>query len=142
MNCLSFRHFPKKLPNPLLVNATVGSTRETVDGFTKNERKVLREIAGEVYEWELHGHLEELDKAFSSWRAGKLLSSGLSAEIHEFHQHAARELWSMYQSLKEDQIVARGIAPGAIPEERLNPALREKIKPLSHCYRRAEGDAA
>jgi hypothetical protein len=34
-----------------------------------------------------------------------------------------------YRSLKEDRIVARGIALGAISETRLSAELREKLKP-------------
>jgi len=80
--------------------------------YSKSERKLLRDLAGEVYEWELHGHLEQLDKAFAEWRRGEMFSSELSDKIHHFHQNAARELWSMYQSLKEDHIVARGVVLG------------------------------
>jgi len=43
-------------------------------------------------------------------------------------QHAARDIWSKYQSLKEPEIVARGMALCAIMDD----ALREKIKPLLH----------
>lgn len=110
--------------------------------FTKSERKELREIAGEAYEWELHRHLSELDRSFAQWRRGEMLSSELSAAIHEFHQHAARELWSMYQSLGEVEIVARGLAIGAVALDRLSPQLKAKIQPLSGHWRQHRGDAA
>ena len=104
--------------------------------YTKAERKALRDLAGEVYEWELHGHLEQLDMAFAEWRRGEMYSSELSDKIHDFHQHAARELWSMYQSLKEDELVARGIALGAISDKSLDSELRTKLKPLVDEFRR------
>ena len=105
--------------------------------FSKRERAELRRLAADVYEWELRGELEVLDKSFSDWRRGKLLSSELSDAIHEFHQHAARDIWSMYQTLKDPELVARGIALGAISDDALSAALREKIKPLSHHFRDA-----
>jgi len=109
--------------------------------LTKSERRELREIAGEAYEWELHEHLSELDGAFDQWRRGEMLSSELSAAIHEFHQHAARELWSMYQSLGEVELVARGVAIGAVALDRLSPGLRAKIQPLSEHWRQHRGNA-
>jgi len=106
-----------------------------VNEYSKSERKTLRQLAEEVYEWELHAELEPLDKAFSEWRRGEMFSSELSDKIHDFHQHAARELWSMYQSLKEDHIVARGIVLGAISETRLSSALLEKLSALIRDFR-------
>ena len=46
--------------------------------YTKSERKLLRDLAGKVYEWELHGHLEQLDSPFDEWRRGEMFSSELS----------------------------------------------------------------
>lgn len=80
----------------------IGSTVE----FTKAERRQLREFAGSVYEVEAHQMLEELESEFKRWREGEILSSELLGAIHEFHQHESRELWSMYQALREPEIVA------------------------------------
>jgi hypothetical protein len=109
--------------------------------FSKRERAELRTLAGEVYEWELGRELEVLGKSFSEWRKGKLLASELSDEIHEFHQHAARELWSMYQTVPEEMLVARGVAIGAISVESLSSALREKLRESIERYRK-EGKSA
>ncbi len=98
-----------------------------MQGYTKSESKVLRELAGKLYEWELHQHLEPLASAFDAWRRGELLSSELSDRIHEFHQRPARDVWSMHQSLKADQIVARGLALGAISRDALPAELLEKL---------------
>jgi hypothetical protein len=76
--------------------------------YTKKERAELRKLAGEVYEWELGRELGGLNESFRKWSEGKMLSSELSSAIHEFHQHAARELWSMYQGLPEPNAVAPG----------------------------------
>jgi hypothetical protein len=87
-----------------------------------------------VYEWELGQELHALDESFRKWKEGKLLSSEVSDAIHEFHQHAGRDLWSMYQSLRDDDKVARGLVLGALTEDAISPSLREKIKVLSRSF--------
>jgi len=109
--------------------------------FSKSERAALRRLVAEIYEWELRVHLERLDKSFSEWRCGKMLSSELADAIHQFHRHEARDTWSIYQTLKAPEIVARGLALGAISEDTLSGELRDKIKVLSHYYRDARQGA-
>ena len=110
--------------------------------FTKRERAELRALAGDAYEWELGRELQALDKAFADWRSGKRLSSELTADIHEFHQHAGRELWSMYQSLPEHTLVARGVAIGAIDKGKLSEHLREKLREAIEYFRKEHQSAA
>jgi predicted transcriptional regulator len=64
-----------------------------------------------------------------------------SDAIHQFHQHEARDIWSLYQTLKKPAIVARGLALGAISEDMLSGELRDKIKVLSHYFRDARQGA-
>jgi hypothetical protein len=40
----------------------------------------------------------------------------------------------MYQSLRDDDTVARGLVLGALTEDAVSPTLREKIKPLSRSF--------
>jgi len=89
--------------------------------FTKGERRQLWELAGLVYEAEAHQLLEELEFEFKRWRDGEILSSELLGAIHEFHQHESRELWSVYQALREPEIVARGLALGFMAESSVPP---------------------
>jgi hypothetical protein len=102
--------------------------------YSKTERAELRRLACEVYEWELGQALGALDESFHKWREGKFLSSELSDAIHEFHQHAGRDLWLMYQSLCDDDKVARGLVLGALTEDAISTSLREKIKALSRSF--------
>jgi hypothetical protein len=115
------------------LNKALDSTMAMAE-YTKKERAELRTLAGEVYEWELGRELKLLDESFRQWREGNILSSELSDAIHEFHQHAAREIWSMYQRLKPPSVVARGLVMGALSEDAISPGLREKIKALSRHY--------
>jgi hypothetical protein len=109
--------------------------------YTKRERAELRRLTGEVYEWELGRELKDLDESFRKWRKGEILSSELSDAIHEFHQHAAREIWSMYQRIDPASAVARGLAMGALTEDALWPSLRDRIKVLSRHYSDADESA-
>jgi hypothetical protein len=104
--------------------------------FSKTENKLLREVAGAVYEAEAQRVLEGLEAEFLRWRAGEVASSELLAAIHEFHQVASRDLWSRYQSLKGPELVARGIALGLLPERELPAPLLEKLAPLVEFFGR------
>ena len=88
----------------------------------------MRELAADAYERELGEHLGELEKSFAAWRRGEMYSSELSKEIHEFHQHAAREVWSAYQSPHESMIVARSLAAGILKQSDVPAELRAKLK--------------
>jgi len=109
--------------------------------FSKAERRILREIAGEEYEAEAHRMLEQLDAKFQSWREGALFSSELIREIHDFHQHDSRDLWSVYRVLKEASIVARGLALDLIPQTRVSPEIRVKLEFFVGLYKRDEREA-
>lgn len=105
--------------------------------FSKSEKKSLRELAGTVYEAEARLALDELDAQFERWRRGNLLGSELIAAIHEFHQHDSRSLWATYQTLKEPEIVARGLALGLIAADTVPEPLRVKLAQLMEGFDRA-----
>ncbi len=104
--------------------------------FSKSEKKALRELAGAVYEAEARLALDELDAQFQRWRDGETLGSELIAAVHEFHQQDARALWATYRSLKEPEIVARGLALGLITADSVPEQLRAKLEPLLDQFNR------
>lgn len=95
--------------------------------FSRSERKILRGLAGDVYEAEARQLLEELDTKFDLWRSGEMLSSELLMAVHEFHQHQSRELWSIYQGIDDTTAVARGLGLGLIAEADVPPGIRAKL---------------
>jgi hypothetical protein len=104
--------------------------------FDKAERRVLRELAAAVHEAEAHALLEKLATEFDRWRGGTKPSAELLADIHEFHQHQARELWSMYQGIPDWLAVERGlrlglIAPSHIPADILARLQISRASPRS-----------
>ncbi|WP_374666655.1 hypothetical protein [Ramlibacter sp.] len=110
--------------------------------FTKPERRVLREIAGGVYEAEAGKLLARLEAKFRAWREGGIGAADLIGEIHQFHQHDSRELWSAYRFLREADIVARGVAMGFIPEDRVPGELLVKLMPMISFYRGGPDESA
>ncbi len=101
-----------------------------MDDFSKSERAELRRLSGEVHDAELKETLKPLDAAFQKWRDGDLPSGELVELIHAFHQGEARNIWSMYQTLKPPQIVARGLARGYLQRAQVAEQLRSKLEML------------
>lgn len=103
-----------------------------MEEFSRKERRRLRDLAGTAHERELDAALEELDSEFERWRSDELLPSELSERIHEFHDGGARELYSIYNRLEEEQLVARAVAHGLLDEEEVGsdllPRLEEAIE--------------
>ena len=104
--------------------------------FSKSEQRLLRELAGVVHEADARLALDELDAEFARWRNGELLGLELIAAIHEFDQKDARALWSVYQALKDPDIVARGLALGLIGADAVPEKLRAKLEPLMRGFSR------
>lgn len=106
--------------------------------YSKRELSKLRDLASEAYERELGEHLAELEKSFAAWRSGKLLSSELSNEIHDFHQHTARDVFSSYQLPHPSMIVARAIAAGILKHSEVPESLQTKLRDEIAVFKRVK----
>lgn len=95
--------------------------------FSRSEQKILRDLAGDVYEAEARELLEQLAESFDLWREGEKLSSELLSDIHEFHQHESRDLWSKYQGMDKATIVARGVGLGFLDQDRVPPGILKRL---------------
>ena len=100
-----------------------------LEGFSKSEKKTLRELAGQAYRAELNAELMSLFEAFQAWHKEELDPFELSDKIHDFHQGAARELYNRYHERWADMTVSRALALGLLDDEGLSEALREKLTP-------------
>jgi hypothetical protein len=78
--------------------------------------------------------LQDLELDFNRWRKREILSSELIDRIHEFHQGASRDLWSLYRGIREPEIVARGLALGFLPESSVSTELLAKLEPLRAAF--------
>lgn len=95
--------------------------------FSKAERTLLRELATEAWNAELHHALMNLYEEFGKWKDDAMSSLELSDKIHEFHNGMARELYGRYTTLHADILVSRAIALGLLGEDSLGESLLEKL---------------
>lgn len=85
--------------------------------LTKTQRRRLRELGGIAYERDLSEHLAALESEFRRWRSGGIDAFALSETIHQFHQGAARELFSKYGTSHLEFAVAHAIHRGVLKQE-------------------------
>jgi hypothetical protein len=93
----------------------------------KKNRKQMRELVEKAHYLELNLYLSELGKDFDEWRDGKISPVELSDRIHEFHDGAARAVYSTYTTLKRDQLVARAIGIGLLLEDEVSSEIKERL---------------
>jgi len=85
--------------------------------YSKTEKRRLRELAEIAYERELRETLSAFAMKFDDWKAGKITSSELSQLLHEYDYGESRKLWGVYQSPRQDMLVARAIAIGLLSDK-------------------------
>jgi hypothetical protein len=93
----------------------------------KTQRRRLLDLAELAYERELSRELADLEEDFRRWRAGETNAFGLSEAIHEFHQSAARELFSRYGRSDPELVVARAIHEGIISNDEAGDAMMKHL---------------
>ena len=107
--------------------------------FTKKERNELRALTQEAYARELDLALRDLDSAFSDWRQKHISGFQLSDFIHEFHQGAARDLYSDYTRLDPGFLVARALARHLLEPHEVPEPLQTELRDLvAYCRERYE----
>ena len=98
------------------------------DGWSKKQRRELRELQGLAWERELEEALRSLRGDFDAWEKGEISPFDLSDRIHKFHNGRSREIFNAYSgSLMVDWIL-RAIAVGVIDESELSEGLREVLQ--------------
>jgi hypothetical protein len=108
------------------------------DSFDRQERRMLRQLAGLAWERELASELTQLSDAFAAWRAGQLGPHELSDRIHEFHNGAARDLYGLYTRVHPSQLVARAIGRGLVSDRDAPSSLVAKLAKSVEFYRAEE----
>ena len=98
--------------------------------FTKTQRRAIRELIAKAHETETGFLLQGLERQFVRWRAKEISSQELLDLIHGFHNKEARQLWSIYQTLREPELVARAVALKLIPGSDLPEDVRAALLPL------------
>ncbi len=137
------RHFPAAVPDEIaavLPNPVPGPApppagrREHGLLQEKRVRRALRELAGAGHEAALRQALKPVADALDRMRRGEISPVEVSEIIHEFHQGAARWIWASHASLDPAQLVARGVASGVLPRERVPADILAALEPKILVY--------
>lgn len=104
--------------------------------LSKRETAILRELANEAWDAELHEQLGDLFEEFCRWADNGCSSRDMVERLHMFHDGVARELNQRYTRLPAAVAVARAIAVGAIDESALPAGLLEKLEDEIAVHRR------
>lgn len=129
------------LPYPATAPAPPpGGRREPGLLQEKRVRRALRELAGAVHEEELRRALAPVADAFGRMRRGEISPVEVSEIIHEFHQGPARWIWASHASLDPAVLVARGVADGTLPRERVPAEILAALEPKILAYREDDRD--
>ena len=68
-------------------------------------------------------------------RRGEASPVEVSELIHEFHQGPARRIWASHASLDPAMLVARGVADGMLPHERVPAEILAALEPRILAFR-------
>ena len=98
--------------------------------LSKQERALLRNLAGEAYEQELEEALTDLYDKFSVWGGKGMSAFDLSELIHEFHDGVSRTLYKTYVLGSPEMSVALGITRQLIDPDQLGEKLLMTISPI------------
>lgn len=99
------------------------------DGWSKKQKRELRELLGLAWERELSEALRELRGHFDAWERGEISAFDVSDRIHEFHNGRSRELYNAYMGSLLVPWVVRAIVTGVIGESEVSEELHTALKP-------------
>ena len=105
--------------------------------FTKLEKKILRELFGQLYEQELIRETSMLGKDFQDWKNGKISVWDINERIHNFHKGPSQKLFVKYSTNHAPTMalfVCGAIMNGEIKAEGLPIDLAAKIKSLESLF--------
>lgn len=99
--------------------------------YSKSARCKLRKLAGVAHERQLAVALEKLYEQFNAWRDHRIDAFELNDRIHAFHQRTSREIWKLYNSAgQEDILVARALKSGLLTEDEIGKELVDLLEPI------------
>ena len=105
------------------------------EGWTKKQRRELRDLQGLAWERELSSALEGLRADFQSWEKGEISPFELNDRIHRFHNGRSRELFNTFGGSLYSFWVANVIARGIIEESEVSEDLLTELRADIDRYR-------
>jgi hypothetical protein len=71
----------------------------------------------EAYERELARELAQLAARFDEWRAGQISAGELSCRVHQYDKGPSHEMYSLYNLMDQEFVVARAVAESLLSED-------------------------
>jgi predicted ATP-dependent endonuclease of OLD family len=106
-----------------------------MQAMSKKQKKHLKELSGRCYELEMSEALNELFDSFQKWKSGEINAFDLNEIIHQHHNYKARDLYKIYEMLKNPQnAVARGVSLGIIKMDDIQKDCHPFVEELVEYY--------
>lgn len=105
------------------------------EGWSKKQRRELRNLQGLAWERELGNALGELREDFRVWENGEISPFELNDRIHRFHNGRSRELFNTYGGSLYSFWIAHVIARGVIKESEVSEDLLAELRADIDMYR-------
>ena len=96
-------------------------------GWSKKQRRELRELQGVAWQRELVEALRPLCDEFKAWENDEVSPFELSDRIHKFHNGRSRELFNWYSRSLDTSLISSAVARGIIEEAELPEDLRAEL---------------
>jgi hypothetical protein len=84
---------------------------------TPENLQALRDLVAMAQELETQHHLNALQTEFDQWRSGQINARELWKRLYDYLRGPSRELYSIYSSGSNGQIVARAIDLGILSKD-------------------------
>ena len=113
--------------------------------MSKQLNKQLRGVVDRAYEAELERELGALEAEFRRWRELEITAFELEAQIHRFHNGAARKLWSTYAEVPTSMLAfhaAGAVARGIVSRDDVPAEVLKELEPAIASFQRIADDRA
>jgi hypothetical protein len=113
-----------------------------MQAMSKKQKKHLKELSGRCYELEMSEALDELFYHFQKWKNGEINAFDLNEMIHKHHNYKARDLYKIYEMLKNPQnAVARAVSLGIIKMDDIHEDCHSFVEELIEYYDKNKKDS-
>ncbi len=102
--------------------------------LNKRIRNEFRELMEITYEREIEIYMNELYEKFNEWKEGKISAGDLSVLIHQYDRGPSSEMFSRYNHVDPQILVARGLFKGLLKREEISDEAYGFIKDLVEYY--------
>jgi hypothetical protein len=112
-----------------------------MNDLSKSQKKKLRKLAIQAYENELKAELKGLFTKFKEWENNKISSGELSILIHEYDRGPSKNMFSYYNNIDPNIVVARAVAYNLLLEDEIPEDLLSLLSNSIEYYRNEKDES-